>query len=112
MLSQRSASPVRLRSHSQPSARIVAPMSESTSLEATMLRLDRIVEAACVERSHVGVFPAMYRSVTAAVLDAIRTGGFFDNDELVEHLTVVFADLYFQAYDEHRGGQPAAGCWV
>jgi hypothetical protein len=84
----------------------------STSLEATLGRLDRIIEDACTERSHLGVFPAMYRGVTAAVLDAIRTGGFFDDDEGVEHLTIVFADLYFDAYDRYRGHDEAAGCWV
>jgi len=83
----------------------------STSLDATLLRLDRIIEDACTERSHLGVFPAMYRSVTSGVRDAVRTGGFFDDDERVEHLTVVFADLYFEAYDHYRGRNPAAQCW-
>lgn len=54
----------------------------------------------------------MYRSVTAAVLEAIRSGGFFDDDEVVEHLTIVFADLYFDAYDRYRGHDDAARCWV
>lgn len=87
-------------------------MPSSTSLEATLGRLDRIVEDACTERSHLGVFPAMYRSVTAAVLEAIRAGGFFDDDEVVEHLTIVFADLYFEAYDRYRGNDEVALCWM
>ncbi len=86
-------------------------MPGSTSLEATLGRLDRIIEDACTERSHLGVFPAMYRSVTAAVLEAIRDGGFFDDDEVVEHLTIVFADLYFEAYDRYRGNRETALCW-
>ncbi|CAN5787912.1 hypothetical protein BH23ACT4_BH23ACT4_02880 [soil metagenome] len=87
-------------------------MPGSTSLYATLVRLDRIIDAACTERSHLGVFPAMYRSVTAAVLEAIRAGGFFDDDEVVEHLTIVFADLYFEAYDRYRGNDEAALCWM
>ena len=87
-------------------------MPTPTSLEGTLGRLDRIIEDACTEGSHLGVFPAMYRSVTAAVLEAIRSGGFFDDDEVVEHLTVVFADLYFEAYDRYRGNDEAASCWV
>lgn len=86
-------------------------MPRSTSLEATVGRLDRIIEDACTERSHLGVFPAMYRIVTVAVLEAIRTGGFFDNDEAVENLTIVFADLYFEAYDRYRRNDQAAQCW-
>ncbi len=87
-------------------------MPGSTSLEATLGRLDRIIEDACTERSHLGVFPAMYRRVTASVLQAIRAGGFFDDDEVVEHLTIVFADLYFDAYDRYRGHDEAARCWL
>jgi Family of unknown function (DUF5995) len=87
-------------------------VAASTSLEVSLARLDRIIEVACTEGSHLGVFPAMYRSVTAAVRDAVRTGGFFDDDERVEHLTVVFADLYFDAYDRHRGHDEAPRCWA
>ncbi len=53
----------------------------------------------------------MYRNVTVAVLAAIRTGGFFDNDEAIENLTTVFADLYFEAYDRYRRNDQAAHCW-
>lgn len=87
-------------------------MSTSTSLEHSVARLDRIVEDACTERSYLGVFPAMYRRVTASVLEAIRSGGFFDDDELVERMTVIFADLYFEAYDLHRAGEKGPGCWA
>lgn len=93
-------------------SRYLLTVPTSTSLEATLGRLDRIIEDACTERSHLGVFPAMYRSVTAAVLQAIRAGGFFDDDEVVEHLTIVFADLYFEAYDRYRGNEEAARCWA
>ena len=86
-------------------------MPQSTSLEATIGRLDRIIEDACTERSRLGIFPAMYRSVTIAVLNAIRSGGFFDDDEGVEHLTVVFADLYFDAYDRYRAGEESPRSW-
>ncbi len=54
----------------------------------------------------------MYRTVTAAVRQAVRTGGLFDDDARVEHLTVVFADLSFDAYDNYRGGEEAAQCWA
>lgn len=65
----------------------------STSLDHTLRELDRVLEFTRAGSSPLGIFPAMYRSVTAAVREAIRSGGFFDDDSLVEHLTVVFADL-------------------
>jgi hypothetical protein len=87
-------------------------VTQPTGLDATLHRLDRIIEDSCTERSHLGVFPAMYRTVTAAVRDAVRTGGFFDDDERIEHLTVVFAGRYFEAYDRYRSREEAARCWA
>ena len=87
-------------------------MSQSTSLEATLAELDRIVDQSCSDDSHCAIFPAMYRSVTAAVHRAVRTGGFFDDDERVEHLTVEFADLYIQAYDTSRDTPGPAKSWM
>jgi len=83
-----------------------------TSLDDTVHHLDRIIEDACTEGSHLGVFPAMYRSVTASVRDAVVAGAFFDDDERIEHLTVVFAGRYFDAYERHRNGLPAPRCWA
>lgn len=86
-------------------------MDPSTSLEVALARLDRIIEDACTERNHLGVFPAMYRSVTQNVTHAVRRGDFFDDNELVEHMTVLFADLYFEAYHQYRSGEPLPQCW-
>ncbi len=84
----------------------------STSLETALARLDRIIETASVERSHLGVFPAMYRTVTSSIRDAVRTGGFFDDDERMEHMTVVFAEIYFEAYDLYRRSERTSKCWA
>jgi len=82
-----------------------------TSLDRTIERLDRVLGTATVENSMLGVFPAMYRSVTAAVRQALRTGGFFDDDARLEELTVVFAGRYLEAYELHRGGEEPAAAW-
>jgi len=87
-------------------------VTSSTSLEATLARLDRIIETASVERSHLGVFPAMYRTVTGSIRDAVRTGGFFDDDDRTEHMTVVFAESYFEAYDLYRRSERSSKSWA
>ncbi|MBA3361931.1 MAG: DUF5995 family protein [Acidimicrobiia bacterium] len=87
-------------------------MTPSTSLEESLARFDRIIETASVERSHLGVFPAMYRTVTESIRDAVRTGGFFDDDARAEHLTVVFAERYFEAYEAYRRGERIPRCWA
>jgi len=82
-----------------------------TSIDHTLDRLDRVLDAARAENSMLGVFPAMYRSVTAAIRDAVRAGGFFDDDARLEELTVVFAGLYLDAYDQRRRGEEPAAAW-
>lgn len=90
----------------------VGPHMATTSLDHTVAKLDEIVDESCAAASYLAVFPAMYRSVTSAVRDAVRSGGFFDDDARLEELTVVFADLYLDAYDRHRSkGEPPA-CWT
>lgn len=82
-----------------------------TSLDHTLERLDRVLEAAVAENSMLGVFPAMYRSVTVAVRQAVRAGGFFDDDDRLEELTIVFASHYLDAYECHRAGDDTPEAW-
>jgi hypothetical protein len=81
------------------------------SLDDTIDRLDRILAVAAAEESRLAVFPAMYRSVTTAIRDAVRTGGFFDDDARLEELTVVFAGLYLDAWEQYRRGDDPASAW-
>jgi hypothetical protein len=83
-----------------------------TSIDSTILRLDEIVDDARESNTNLGIFPAMYRSVTSAVRDAIRTEGFFADASQIEELTVHFADLYLDAYDRRSTGGPIPECWV
>jgi hypothetical protein len=82
-----------------------------TSLDNTIDRLDTVLEVAAAEESRLGVFPAMYRSVTVAVRDAVRSGGLFDDDARLEELTVVFAGEYLDAWERFRGGEMPAEVW-
>jgi len=82
-----------------------------TSLDGTLDRLDRLLERATADNSMLAVFPAMYRSVTAAVRDAVRAGGFFADDARLEELMVVFAGLYLDAHDLHRAGERSPAAW-
>lgn len=83
----------------------------STSLDDTIEQLERVLDDARIRGSYVGVFPAMYHSVTVAVRDAVRSGGFFDDDDRIEHLTVTFADRYLDALAAYRQGEELVGCW-
>lgn len=82
------------------------------ALDGTLTRLDEIVASAAVSSSNLAVFPAMYRSVTRAVHGAVRRGGYFADDDSVENLTVIFADLYIAAYNGWGEGRRPAECWA
>lgn len=66
-------------------------------LETTLIDLDAIIDQTRLDSSEVGIFPSMYRSVTAEIRDAVRSG-FFDDGAAMEHLAVTFADRYLDAY--------------
>jgi hypothetical protein len=72
--------------------------------------LDTIIDRAIDDRSELGIFPAMYRVVTAGVREAVRVG-FFDNNDAMEQLSVVFADRYLDAYDAMRHDRPLTESW-
>jgi hypothetical protein len=81
------------------------------SLDHTLARLDSVLETTTAENSMLGVFPAMYRSVTAAVRRAVRAGGFLDDDARLEELTIVFAERYLDAFELHRSGEKPTTAW-
>jgi hypothetical protein len=72
--------------------------------------LDTIIDRAIDDRSELGIFPAMYRVVTAGVREAVRVG-FFDHNDAMEQLSVVFADRYLDAYDAMRHDRPLTESW-
>jgi hypothetical protein len=80
------------------------------TLDDAVADLTRIVDEARAERAALGLFPAMYRTVTQTVSEGIDAG-VFDHPERVERLVTVFADLYLDAYDAHRAGREAPRAW-
>ena len=72
--------------------------------------LDVIIDRAIQDRSAIGIFPAMYRAVTVGVQEAVRVG-FFDHNEAMEQLSIVFADRYLDAYTAMRHDRAVTEAW-
>lgn len=86
----------------------------STLVPATVAEvidaLDVIIDRAVDTGSRSGYFAAIYRKVTAKVLEGIEAG-FFDDGERMARLDVAFARRYLAALDTYeRGGRPTR-CW-
>jgi len=91
-----------------------SPASETSGnkrgLDDVIGGLDSIIERAIEDRSELGIFPAMYRVVTTGVRDAVRVG-FFEHNDAMEQLSIVFADRYLGAYSAMRDGRPLTEAW-
>jgi len=85
-------------------------MPGTGGLDQTLIEFDAIVERAWHDRSPLGIFPSMYRSVTADLRDGVQAG-FFDDGVALEHLSVVFANRYFDAFHALVDGQRPTEAW-
>jgi hypothetical protein len=81
------------------------------TINQVIQELDTITESCYRQRDLLGVFAAVYRRTTQAVLDAIREGRFEDAPRM-EQLDVVFALRYIDAYHAFRKKEPASLSWV
>jgi len=85
-------------------------VSNGRTLHDVLGDLDEVIARARDEHSPIGIFPAMYRCVTAEIHDAVRTG-FFDDNQRLEHLAVVFADRYLDAWRQWESGNHPTASW-
>ncbi len=74
------------------------------TVDEVLAALDSVIEGAWLERSPVGYFASMYRTVTATVKDGLDSG-LFDDPERMQALDVVFANRYLEAIAA-RGASP------
>lgn len=81
-----------------------------TTIDEVLAALDAIIERAIRERSPMGYFPALYRTVTAKVQEGIEAG-FFDDGAWMERLDVVFANRYLDALAAFERGHRPTRSW-
>ena len=69
------------------------------TIDEVLSKLDEIIAESIAKQNPLGYFPALYRKVTQSVKDHIAEG-YFDDNERMEHLDVIFANRYLDAYEE------------
>lgn len=84
--------------------------SRASSIPEVVAELTSIVDWARVNRSRIGYFAAMYRTVTLRVSAAIGAGQ-FEDAERMRRLVVVFARRYLDAFEEFRQGRGCGAGW-
>lgn len=72
--------------------------------------LTKIMNEAKANQSPIGLFPALYRQVTFGIKERIDNNK-FDDGERMDRLDALFANRYFDAYEEYRDGGNPSLCW-
>lgn len=81
-----------------------------TTIIEVIDQLAAIVAKAEAEHDRAGYFAALYKKVTIAVYNKIKAGYFDDNDRM-EKLDVVFANRYLDAYHQYSQHKNCSACW-
>lgn len=85
-------------------------MIKATSLTEVIFHLDTIIAWSKQHQSRIGYFAALYRRMTIAVQNGIAANIFADGKRM-EHLDVMFANRYLQAWEAYINKQKCTNAW-
>ena len=80
------------------------------TIDEVIAQLDDIIARSRHEKSRLGYFAVLYRSVTVKVKEGISAGR-FDDGPRMERLDVIFANRYLEVLERFRRGEPTSKCW-
>ncbi len=82
----------------------------ANTIDEVIENLGVIIEQSKKEESTLGYFAALYQNVTINVKEKLHTN-YFDDDQRMEQLDVVFANRYLSAYADYKKGLPITNAW-
>jgi hypothetical protein len=103
--------PIFLRNHVRTIAVPDNLMSQCTTIDEVIERLDEVIQTAITEHSRIGYFAALYKGVTVRVRSGIAEGLFEDGPRM-ERFDVTFANRYLDALSAHRAGYKPTRSWL
>ncbi len=80
------------------------------SIDDIINALEEIIQASIRNNDPLGYFAALYQKVTIKVKEGISQG-YFDDNERMEKLDIVFAKRYLDAYHDYRKNLPVTDSW-
>lgn len=81
-----------------------------SKIDEVITRLDEITQHCISSQNRMGYFAALYKRMTVAVSEAIL-GQTFEDGERMNHLDVVFAQRYLDAFDAYNSGNSCSTAW-
>ena len=85
-------------------------MESITTIDGVIEQLDEIIEWSVTNKSRIGYFATLYRRMTVAVKQSITDSEFQDGKRM-EHLDVLFACRYFEAWEAYVNKQLCSNSW-
>lgn len=82
----------------------------ATTIKGVIDQLTTIVAEAEADNNRAGYFAALYKKVTVAVFNKIKAG-WFDDNERMQKLDVVFANRYLEAYQNYAEQKACTASW-
>ncbi|MCH2224813.1 MAG: DUF5995 family protein [Crocinitomicaceae bacterium] len=85
-------------------------LDQITTIDNVINELQEIVKKSINQNSTFGYFAALYLKVTEQVKEGINSG-YFEDNERMEQLDVIFAKRYIEAYKNYHQGKPISSAW-
>ena len=85
--------------------------NQAKTIDDVLNDLDSIIEDSVQENNRLGIFAYIYRRTTAQIKQAIADKKFEDNDRM-QKLDVVFANLYLNAYKNFFSNKSISKSWL
>lgn len=82
-----------------------------TTITGVIEQLTKIIAQAEAENNKAGYFAALYKKVTVAVENKIKAS-YFEDNERMEKLDVVFANRYLDAYQDYAQNKACSASWL
>lgn len=89
----------------------IARKMQITTIDDVIFTLEKVIAECEQDESPLGYFATLYQKVTIEVKAGIASG-FFDDGPRMEHLDVVFARRYLEAYFDYRLQKTVTQSWL
>ena len=86
-------------------------MTDATTIQEVVSKLDNIIDWRLTNQSRIGYFATLYRRMTVAVQQGI-INNIFQDGKRMEQLDVDFANRYFFAWNAYSNKQPCSSAWT
>ena len=82
----------------------------ANTIDEVIDQLEVIIQNSIIDQSPLGYFAALYKKVTVNVKNKLGQN-YFDDDQRMEQLDVVFANRYLRAYADYTNGNSITKSW-